>query len=133
MIALLITLSLIFCHLRVFFFISFRYRKEKADKKSQNELYFSSHTGKDAFVLDIKFERQLSFIQCISNADCLNLQFFKITFKMFVNALHFCFIILRFVTLYFFDFISLSELYIRYQVMHYFESQLWAINVNVQA
>lgn len=48
-------------------------RKEKADKKSQNELYFSSHTGKDAFVLDIKFERQLSFIQCISNADCLKL------------------------------------------------------------
>lgn len=75
MIALLITLLLIFCHLRVFFFfiISFRYRKEKADKKSQNELYFSSHTGKDAFVLDIKFERQLPLIQCISNADCLKL------------------------------------------------------------
>lgn len=58
---------------RFFFIISFRYRKEKADKKSQNELYFSSHTGKDAFVLDIKFERQLSLIQCISNADCLKL------------------------------------------------------------
>lgn len=56
-----------------FFIISFRYRKEKADKKSQNELYFSSHTGKDAFVLDIKFERQLPLIQCISNADCLKL------------------------------------------------------------
>lgn len=47
--------------------------RKKLIKKSQNELYFSSHTGKDAFVLDIKFERQLSFIQCISNADCLKL------------------------------------------------------------
>lgn len=47
--------------------------RKRLIKKSQNELYFSSHTGKDAIVLDIKFERQLPLIQCISNADCLKL------------------------------------------------------------